>query len=504
MPARVPIYTKIIILFGINLLVIGVVGALVLRQQLSADLNTMLGQQVSNRLTEISKEIREEVHQLGTATWDEALSEFGERHHVELYLFNVAGKQFAGKPVELPPEVIEQLRRPGAEDGEGPGEGAIGNREPRPTPRESGGAPGMERGRRPGPGPNRTFFVRSSHPAGYWFGTRLPINPPRSSRPEPGVLLARTSGMFGSGVLIDLWPWFWTAGGVLLLSALLWLPLVRDLTGSVKQMTRAAEQIAEGRFDVAVNERRRDELGRLGSAINQMTRRLDGFVTGQKRFLGDTAHELCAPIARMQMALGILEQRAGDASQKYVQDVYDELQHMSDLVSELMSLSKAGLARQAIELREVQLKPLLDALLRRETNGRVPAINRLDEQVAALAEPDLLSRAIANILRNSVRYGGDQNRITVTGRKDDAMVELVITDTGPGIPEDELLKIFDPFYRVDRARTPGEGGTGLGLAIVKTCITACEGTVEARNHRPNGLEVIIRLPAAGNDPQTVD
>ena len=100
-----------------------------------------------------------------------------------------------------------------------------------------------------------------------------------------------------------------------LVSVLFWLPLVRGITHSISQITRATEQIAAGRFDARVATGRRDELGRLGEAINQMATRLSGFVTGQRRFMGDIAHELCSPIARIQMALGILEHRA-DEKQK--------------------------------------------------------------------------------------------------------------------------------------------------------------------------------------------
>jgi len=105
-------------------------------------------------------------------------------------------------------------------------------------------------------------------------------------------------------------------------------------------MTAATERIAQGGLDVRVRIRRRDELGRLGDAVDRMAERLQGFVTGQKRFLGDTAHELCTPLARIQMVVGILEQRADETSRSYVQDLREEVQHMSGLVSELLSFPR--------------------------------------------------------------------------------------------------------------------------------------------------------------------
>ena len=94
--------------------------------------------------------------------------------------------------------------------------------------------------------------------------------------------------------------------------------------------------MAEGQFDVRVEDKRRDELGLLGDAVNRMAARLSGFVTGQKTFLGDIAHELCSPIARMQMALGIMEQRAKGEPNPYLDDLREEVEHMSNLVNELL------------------------------------------------------------------------------------------------------------------------------------------------------------------------
>src|SRR5580692_8177249 len=124
------------------------------------------------------------------------------------------------------------------------------------------------------------------------------------------------------------------------MSVLCWLLFVRGLTQSIGEMDRVTKQIAEGRFDVQVAGRRGDELGDLGRQINQMAARLQSFVKNQKRFLGDIAHELCAPIARIQFSLGILEEKAalsaGSAQQADVANLHDEIQEMSGLVNELL------------------------------------------------------------------------------------------------------------------------------------------------------------------------
>ena len=314
-------------------------------------------------------------------------------------------------------------------------------------------------------------------------------------------------------------PLLAVGAGALIFSVLLWLPLMRGITRALKQTTRATEQIAEGQFDVRVSEKRRDELGSLGQAVNRMAARLAGFVTGQKRFLGDIAHELCSPIARMQMALGILEERASENQSGYVADVREELQHISSLVNELLSFSKASLGAKNVALKPVALAEICARAVSRESRDKGGVVVDVPAALQVLADPELLARAIGNVVRNAIRYAnpvsaetGAQNYtyrpknlgdgraagpVVVSAHRDGAQVFISIADNGPGIPEAALAQIFDPFFRVDTARARETGGTGLGLAIVKTCVESCGGTVTARNRKPNGLEIEIKLKAAG-------
>jgi two-component system sensor histidine kinase CpxA len=245
-----------------------------------------------------------------------------------------------------------------------------------------------------------------------------------------------------------------------------------------------------------VDTSRRDELGRLGGAINRMAGRLAGFVSGQKRFLGDTAHELCSPLARVQVALGILEQRATAEQKTYVEDLREEVQHMSELVNELLSFSKAALQSGAIQLKPVLLPEVVERVVRREVADRAQVIVEIPESLRVVAEPDLLQRSLGNLLRNAVRYAADAGPFSVTATQRGRHVFLTVADDGPGVPEEALAKLFDPFYRPEPSRDRQSGGIGLGLAIVKTCVEACRGTVTCRNRTPKGFEVTIRLEAA--------
>jgi two-component system sensor histidine kinase CpxA len=260
-------------------------------------------------------------------------------------------------------------------------------------------------------------------------------------------------------------------------------------------MTQATEQIAEGRFDAPVQAGRRDELGRLGQAINRMAARLSGYVSGQKRFLGDTAHELCSPIARIQVALGILEQRADDKQKAYVEDVREEAQQMSSLVNELLSFSRIGLQQKEIKLEPVNLAATVRKVLDRESVASSSVTVEIENTLSVLAEPELLQRALANLIRNALRYAGLAGPILLSAASIGDRVSLTIADSGPGVPKETLEQIFDPFFRVESSRSRDSGGVGLGLAIVKTCVEACQGTVSARNRQPIGLQIDITLKA---------
>jgi two-component system sensor histidine kinase CpxA len=120
----------------------------------------------------------------------------------------------------------------------------------------------------------------------------------------------------------------------------------------------------------------------------------------------------------------------------------------------------------------------------------------VDPQLAVVADPDLLSRALANVIRNAVRYAGAAGPIQVTAVREGPETVVRVTACGPGLPEGELEAVFEPFYRPEAARTREGVGVGLGLAIVRSCIEACQGTVRCRSRAPAGLEVEIRLPSA--------
>jgi len=415
------------------------------------------------------------------------------KYGADFFLFTNEGAQLAGDPVDLPAAVLAELSR-------GPRRGGPPDAEPdrspdRPRPprdeREPRDGPPPQGLRPPGEG---RFVTETANPAFVWIGLRLPI-PARFGQPIRGTVVIRAASLWTVGRLLQAGPWFALATGAVVLSILFWLPLVGGITRALKSLSGATERIAEGRFATRVELRRRDELGRLGQSVNCMADRLDTLVNGQKRFLGDVAHELGSPLGRLQVATEILEMRADPALRSQIADVREEVQHMAALVNELLAFTKAGLRPRDAALTPVPLAPLVRQVLAREDAAQRISVALPPATLAALADPELLGRALGNLVRNALRYA-PAGAITFAARADGEHVLITVSDEGPGVPTAALARLGEPFYRPDAARTSEAGGTGLGLAIVRAGIGACGGAVVFRNRAPRGFEAEISLPSA--------
>jgi two-component system sensor histidine kinase CpxA len=161
-----------------------------------------------------------------------------------------------------------------------------------------------------------------------------------------------------------------------------------------------------------------------------------------------------------------------------------------------MSFSKAGLGAGKTALVPTDVNAIAQQAAVREATGAAGIVVEIPEAVSALAEPNLLMRALSNLLRNAVRYAGAGGPITISAKRQGDFVLISVADSGPGLPAEELERVFAPFYRLDASRNRDTGGAGLGLAIVKSCVEASGGSVICRNREPHGLEVEIRLRAA--------
>jgi two-component system, OmpR family, sensor histidine kinase CpxA len=479
---RFSLFYRIMLWFFLNLILLGTILFLIFNLNFRFEPNSPFFGGATNRIETVSRHISRDIDEKSREQRDAILRQYSETYNVEFFLFDNTGAQLGGREIELPAEVLNQivLFEPGLSHSS-PDVGDI------PPPRPGYG------GIRP-PASPFSLYVKTENPKLYWFGVRMLTLEKGAQDHFRSRLLAVSDSFYGHGLFFDPTPWIVISLVVIGVSMILWLPFVRGITRTVSQMNEAAERIADEDFDVRISDNRSDELGHLGKSINHLAKRLSGYVQGQKRFLGDVSHELNSPLARMQFALSILEDRVDEKNLSYVLDVKEDVELMSKLVAELLAFSKAGIRAPHVELEKIRLRPLIERVVEREKSRQQSDIEiAVGENLEVCAQPELLARAVGNIVRNAVRYAGGAGRISVAAENGNHQIRISVADSGLGVPESDLEKIFDPLYRVEAHRSRETGGTGLGLAIVKTCVEACEGKVFAQNLDPKGFAVTIVL-----------
>jgi len=286
-----------------------------------------------------------------------------------------------------------------------------------------------------------------------------------------------------------------------LLSGLLCYWLARYLLRPVKQLREATQAMAGGDFAQRVAPGlggRRDEIADLAHDFDHMAARIEQLLSAQMQLLGDISHELRSPLARLVVALELAQQKQGGAASAEYERIALEAERMSDLIGQLLTLSRLESGAGKIAAETVDIDALLERLVE-NCNFELAADERraviVEAAPAAIeGDPALLTSAFENVIRNAARYTDSGTAVEVAARTADGWLEVRVRDHGPGITESMLERVFDPFVRVGDARDRGSGGYGLGLAIAKRAIGLHGGEIAAANHPDGGLEITIRLP----------
>jgi two-component system sensor histidine kinase CpxA len=517
---RVPLYLEFLGWAVLNLLLIAVLLYLYAPRD-ETGLNLFLSQSVRERLTAIAREIGDELYGVNSSDWGPILARHRNVQGVELSARATAGPPpfgpgSGGRPSLPPPEVRPRggelpgdpsrsdwgppergdLDR-GRGDGEGVSSDAVAPTRPggpsRPgDPDRSGGPSGR--------GPAATINIQRL-PSGSGYAVTILIEvighgtgPPRgyliTAFAANSLALLRLLGInreLRFGVIL------------LLVSALLWWPFIWRITRAIRQLSEATRRVAQGRLDTRVDDSRRDELGDLATAVNSMAERLELLVSGQRQFVADVAHEVISPVARMQIGLGILEGRVDESSAGRLKDVLEDLDSMAAMLNELLLFSRSGIEAERCVSAAIDLRPAVEKVVATESGGATVIIDVAPE-VRVNVRAASLSRALANIVRNAVRYGGDgPEPVEIVANVAGDRVRIAIRDRGPGVPESALARLGEPFFRPELARSRATGGFGLGLAIVRRCVLACDGEVSFNNRPGGGFEAQISVPAASQD-----
>ena len=294
-----------------------------------------------------------------------------------------------------------------------------------------------------------------------------------------------------------------------LVSALICLILSRYLTFPLERLRRATQHIAAGDLTQRVVPSmggRRDEIADLAGAFDKMAERLEKVFGAQRQLLSDASHELRSPLARLQVALGLARQRSNGQTEKELDRIELEIERLNELIGQLLELSRLEAGVDAAHVEQIDIRELLEGLIEDaqfEADAKGCQVN-LRESFPAIVKANaaLLHSAIENVIRNAIKYTKPDTAVEISMLEDAAdpdSIIIQIRDHGPGVPEEMLSRILEPFVRVEEARDRSSGGHGLGLAIADRAVRLYGGEIVARNEPDGGLSILIRLHSPGVD-----
>jgi signal transduction histidine kinase len=303
---------------------------------------------------------------------------------------------------------------------------------------------------------------------------------------------------------------FFTAG-------ILCFGLARYLTAPVLRLRDATHQFASGNLGVRVGPavgKRRDELAELGRDFDVMAERIESLLTTQRQLMSDVSHELRSPLARLNVALALARQRAGEEATGPLDRIEVEAEQLNVLIGRVLALSSFESGASEPEFASVNLNRLIDDVTVDadfEAKAKEAGVKVKTSEPCSVRGNELLLRsAIENVVRNAVLYTDSGTDVEICLTFADMVVNdssgdgatsrcavISVRDHGPGVSDDQLAHLFEPFYRIADSRDRESGGTGLGLAITERAVRLHGGTVDARNATDGGLIVEIRLPIDG-------
>ena len=288
------------------------------------------------------------------------------------------------------------------------------------------------------------------------------------------------------------------AGGLVLVLSLI---LSKALTHKIGLLLTAIRQVREGAYSHRADIRGRDEIAQIGHEFNSLTDRLQTTENARRRFVSDASHELKTPLAAIRLLSDSILQTENidpETTKEFVTDIGREAERLSRITEDLLRLTRldSGVLEPPAA---VDILPVLEQVMRMmnlvaQEKG-VDLTYSAGGDCAVLGTRDETHQVIYNLVDNAVKYSAIGGSVQVSLERVGELVVLTVADNGAGSPEADLPRIFERFYRVDKARSRAAGGTGLGLAIVSDTVKRRGGAVEAANRPGGGAVFTVRWPA---------
>jgi two-component system sensor histidine kinase CpxA len=284
-------------------------------------------------------------------------------------------------------------------------------------------------------------------------------------------------------------------GAVALVLAGMGAGLALHLATPLRRLRLVMERFGKGDLSARVGATRRDEIGAVSRAFDEMAGRIETLLSAERRLLQDVSHELRSPLTRLEVAAD-LAGSDGDRAEM-LDRIKRDIGRLSVLVEELLQLTRVEGDPSESDVEEVRLDELLAGLVEDcelEAEARGCRLELRDGGPCPVrGERELLRRAVENVVRNAIRHAPPGTAVEIDLAAHGETASIVVRDHGPGVPDELLGAIFEPFFRVEGHRSRASGGVGLGLAIARRAVSVHRGRISARNADP-GLVIAIELP----------
>ncbi|MGI6004081.1 MAG: ATP-binding protein [Christensenellales bacterium] len=291
--------------------------------------------------------------------------------------------------------------------------------------------------------------------------------------------------------------------GIVTLVAIISYFVATLLVNPLEEMTDNIETMSREHFNrsIPLQTGNQTEMIRLGSAFNAMTENLQSIEQARNEFVSNASHELKTPLSSMKILTeALLHQQPydPDLTHEFLSDINREIDRLNTLVTDLLLLAQMDKQGSAFDFRVVQLDDLLvatvKALVPLAKSRNITMLSDIESPAKIMGEEVRLQQMLTNLVDNAIKYTPEGGRVRVEMTADEDTVSISVIDNGYGIPPEALDKLFERFFRIDRARTRDTGGTGLGLAIVKQILQMHNGTIHVQSHEGQGSIFTVTLP----------
>ncbi len=291
----------------------------------------------------------------------------------------------------------------------------------------------------------------------------------------------------------------------LLLVAAFTAVITRFLTKPIRELIKGAQEVAKGHFGVTVKVRSNDEISHLKQNFNKMSQRLADYHQSRKELFADISHEIRSPLARIQTDAEILIDRDMEKKdrEQHLKAICEDVKGINQVIEDLSILTKIEYNQLKMTPEPGSVQQLLSqeiSKFRLQLEDKNITLREIIPPAIPLVTMDAkrIGQVISNLLTNSLRYTPPGGNMEIGLEKNGSLVRIWVKDTGPGIPQEALTRIFNRFYRVDKSRSRISGGTGLGLAIAKHFVEAHGGTIQAESEMGKGTCISFTIPLSTN------